>query len=73
MVAVALVAVGLAQPWTEDEETLRENREWQSLADFLGPDVPIPAELDDVEVRGDVTTSQTRRLVESAVGTYATG
>ena len=35
--------------------------------------MPIPEELDGVEVRGDVTTSQTRRLVESAVGTYDEG
>jgi len=33
--------------------------------------VPIPEELDGVQVRGDVTTSQTRRLVESAVDTYS--
>ena len=29
-----------------------------------------PTSLDDVEVRGDVTTAQTRRLIESAVDTY---
>ena len=38
--------------------------------EFLGPQVPLPDELDEVEVRGDVTTSQTRRLVESAIDTY---
>ena len=57
----------------DDEETLDSEQEWQSLAEFLGPDVPIPEELDHVEVRGDVTTSQTRRLIESAVGTYEEG
>src|SRR4029079_3661109 len=30
----------------------------------------VPGDLDDVEVRGDVLTGQTRRLIESAVDTY---
>src|SRR3954447_21405933 len=68
-----LVGVLVAQPWANDEETLDSEQEWQPLAQFLGPDVPIPEELDQVEVRGDVTTSQTRRLIESAVGTYDDG
>lgn len=68
----AAVAVGVAwwQPWTPEEEQVAAQREWVSLAEFLGPDVPLPEELDGVEVRGDVTTNQTRRLVESAVSTY---
>ncbi|HRK47791.1 MAG TPA: metallophosphoesterase, partial [Nocardioides sp.] len=73
LLAVGLVGVLVAQPWANDEETLDSEQEWQPLAEFLGPDVPIPAELDRVEVRGDVTTSQTRRLIESAVGTYEDG
>lgn len=73
VVVGGLVVVGLTQPWAEGEQTLDEGREWQTLSEFLGPTVPIPAELADVEVRGDVTTSQTRRLVESAVGTYQDG
>jgi predicted phosphodiesterase len=73
LLAVGLVGVLAAQPWVNDEETLDSEQEWQSLAEFLGPDVPIPEELDQVEVRGDVTTSQTRRLIESAVGTYEDG
>ncbi len=70
---LGVVAVLVAQPWADDEETLDSEEQWQSLATFLGPDVPLPAELDGVEVRGDVTTSQTRRLIESAVGTYQSG
>ncbi len=70
---VSLVVVMVAQPWADDAETLDQQQEWQTLGEFLGPDVPIPEELDRVEVRGDVTTSQTRRLVESAVGTYEAG
>jgi hypothetical protein len=73
ILSLAVVAVVVAQPWVDHEETLDREEQWQSLASFLGPDVPLPPELDDVEVRGDVTTSQTRRLIESAVGTYNAG
>jgi predicted phosphodiesterase len=41
-----------------------------SLATFLGPEVPLPDEARGLEVSGDVTTAQTRRLVSSAVDTY---
>ncbi len=67
---VALVGVTLWAPWEPEEETLEKGRTWVSLGEFLGPGVPLPAELDGVEVRGDVTTSQTRRLIASAVDTY---
>lgn len=68
----AVAAVGLAwwQPWTPSDERVEDDRPWIPLAEFLGPSVPLPEELDGVEVRGDVTTSQTRRLIESAVSTY---
>ena len=74
LTGLAVVAVGLAwwQPWAPDDDTVDDERTWTSLAEFLGPDVPLPDELDGVEVRGDVTTSQTRRLVESAISTYET-
>lgn len=66
---VAVIGVGLWQPWSEPRPD-DEDGEWVPLAEFLGPSVPVPDELDDVEVRGDVLTSQTRRLIESAVDTY---
>jgi len=37
----------------------------------VGPGVDLPDEAQGIEVRGDVTTAQTRRLVESAIDTYA--
>ena len=40
------------------------------LGEFLGPEVPLPDEARAIQVRGDVTTSQTRRLIESAISTY---
>jgi hypothetical protein len=73
LATLGLVAVLVAQPWANHEERLDDEEKWQPLATFLGPDVPIPDELARVEVRGDVTTSQTRRLIESAVGTYDEG
>lgn len=68
----AVAAVGLAwwQPWTPADERVEDDRAWIPLAEFLGPSLSLPEELDGVEVRGDVTTSQTRRLIESAVATY---
>ena len=73
LATLGVVAAILAQPWVDDDDTLDSELEWQPLAEFLGPDVPLPGELSRVEVRGDVTTSQTRRLIESAVGTYEKG
>ncbi|MBF4161492.1 metallophosphoesterase [Nocardioides acrostichi] len=69
LVVVAGLVVGVWQPWAGPDDVGRAQR-WTTLADFLGPDVPLPSELDDVQVRGDVTTAQTRRLIESAVDTY---
>jgi hypothetical protein len=73
VLSLVVIGVVVAQPWSDDEPRLDSEEEWQPLATFLGPDVPLPEELDAVEVRGDVTTSQTRRLIESAVGTYDEG
>lgn len=70
-VAVVLIAAAVWQPWEPDElETNADTGGWQPLSAFLGSSVPLPEEADRVEVRGDVTTSQTRRLIESVVGTY---
>ncbi len=68
--AVAAVTLAWWQPWTPDVERVEDARSWVPLQEFLGEDVPVPEELAGVEVRGDVTTNQTRRLVESAVNTY---
>jgi hypothetical protein len=68
MGVVVVLGVGLWQPWTEDAAD--DEGQWVSLQDFLGPQVRLPDGLEDVEVRGDVTTAQTRRLIESAVDTY---
>jgi hypothetical protein len=69
-VAVLLLAVAVWEPWTGDEDSVEAERPWTSLAEFLGPDVPVPSEAAGIEVRGDVTTQQTHRLITSAVGKY---
>ena len=48
----------------------RPSSDWMSLADFLGPDVPLPDGGRRHRGPRRVTTTQTRRLVASAVDTY---
>ena len=69
-VALAVLATALWEPWTRGEDTVEAEHPWMSLADFVGPDVPLPAEADGLQVRGDVTTQQTHRLITSAVAKY---
>ncbi|MDR6175468.1 hypothetical protein QE364_000087 [Nocardioides zeae] len=74
--ALAVAAVLIWQPWDGDDvttgETQDEDDTWITLAEFLGPEVPLPAEAASLELRSDVTTTQSRRLIESAVSTYDT-
>ena len=74
LAVVAALALALWQPWAAPEETDRvaAGERWVPLRAFLGSEVPLPRELADVEVRGDVTTTETRRLIESAISTYDT-
>ena len=66
-----VLAVALGQPWHDDDtSTVEAGEDWVSLREFLGPDVPLPHGLEGIQVRGDVTTTQTHRLIESAVDTY---
>lgn len=58
------------QPWEPDQATVKDQYPWMPLSEFLGAGVPLPASVADVEVRGDITTNQTRRLVESAISTF---
>jgi hypothetical protein len=69
VVVVALV-LALVQPWRHGDDPVQGEEQWESLATFLGPGVPLPKGLEGVEVRGDVTTASTHRLIESAVDTY---
>ncbi|PKH43716.1 hypothetical protein SAMN05192575_104195 [Nocardioides alpinus] len=73
-----LVALGLLlvlpllvwQPWQSSEETQEEQGEWQTLDDFVGADVVLPDEVRDIEIRTGPVTTESKRLVLSAVDTY---
>ncbi len=67
---VVLIAVGLWAPWVPEEDTVEGERTWITLQEFLGPAIPLPEEARGVEVQNGVTTTETRRLIESAVETY---
>jgi hypothetical protein len=67
---VVLIAVGLWAPWEPDEDTVEGEREWITLQEFLGPAIHLPDDASGVEVQSSATTSETRRLIESAVETY---
>lgn len=67
---VVLLGVLLWEPWEADESSVQSGRDWVPLAEFVGAGVTLPDEAQAIEVRGDVTTAQTRRLVESAIDTY---
>ncbi|MGB0102018.1 MAG: metallophosphoesterase [Nocardioides sp.] len=67
-----LVSLALWQPWQTGVDAGDDDTEWMPLADLLGTGVPLPEGLTSVQVSGDLTTSQTRRLIESAVDTYDT-
>jgi hypothetical protein len=72
VLAVAML-LGLWQPWTPADDAVEaadDEREWVPLADFVGAGVRLPEEVDGVEIRADLTTNQSRRLIESAVNTY---
>lgn len=58
------------EPWQRPDPMLEGEQAWQTLVEFVGQEVPLPPEVDGLELRGDVTTQQTRRLIESALDTY---
>nr|WP_246298640.1 metallophosphoesterase [Nocardioides panaciterrulae] len=66
----AVLVLAFWQPWQSSDDPVESGRGWMPLGEFLGPEVPLPAEAAGIEVRGDVTTNQTRRLIESAISTY---
>jgi predicted phosphodiesterase len=70
LVVLVVVAAALWQPWRGQDPTTDGARTWATLADYLGPEVPIPDEVAGVEVRSDVTTLGSRRLIQSALDTY---
>jgi hypothetical protein len=67
---VVVLGIALWEPWATDDDSVEAGRSWTPLAEFVGPEVNLPDEADGIEVRGDVTTQQTQRLIESAIDTY---
>ncbi|WP_322921087.1 metallophosphoesterase [Nocardioides renjunii] len=70
LVLLLVLPVLVWQPWEVDEETQEEQGAWQTLAELAGPDVVLPEEVRDVEVRVGPVTTQSKRLVLSAIDTY---
>ncbi len=66
---VAALLVGTV-PWLTGRGAGQPHREWTSLQDYVGADLALPSELDGVEVRTDVTSAESQRLIASAVDTY---
>lgn len=66
LVAVTMVGLLVVQPWRAPDARLKQ--QWIPLAEAAG--VSLPKELTGVQVTSDATTSDVRRLVQSAVATY---
>lgn len=70
VLGVVVSGVLVWEPWSESEAPRAEEQEWLPLPAYLGPSVPVPDQLADVEVRADTGAIDARRLIESAVSTY---
>ncbi|WP_246383770.1 metallophosphoesterase family protein [Nocardioides stalactiti] len=74
LLVVAVVVIGLTAPWRGPGAAPRGDPDrWEPLSEFVGPEIVLPDELADVQVLGDATTGQTRRLIASAIDTYRQG
>ncbi|MCH1865906.1 metallophosphoesterase [Nocardioides sp. CFH 31398] len=67
---VALAVLLVWQPWAGVPQELTDDERWEGLQDFVGDAVTVPDGVAEVEVRADVTTTQTRGLIQGAVDTY---
>ncbi|GAA1927580.1 metallophosphoesterase [Nocardioides hwasunensis] len=70
LVLLLALPVLVWQPWEADEETQEDLGTWQTLAELAGPDVELPTEARDIEVRTGPVTTESKKLVLSAVDTY---
>jgi predicted phosphodiesterase len=72
VIGVALVLIGglIWSPWAREDPIGEDQGEWASLSDYLGVEIPLPEEAAGVEVRTDVTTAGSKRLIQSALDTY---
>jgi hypothetical protein len=70
LTAVALAVVALTQPWNRRNPVLEEGTQWRPITSELSG-VTIPERAESLEIEAGLITSGTRRLVESALDTYA--
>ncbi|WP_240617153.1 metallophosphoesterase [Nocardioides speluncae] len=68
--AVTLIAITAWQPWDHEERTMTDEVSWRPLAGYVSG-IPVPAEAKELEISTDLSTDQTKRLIESAIATYA--
>ena len=68
--AAGAAGPGLAAVGGGARRRQEEQGSWQTLAELAGPDVVLPAEVRDIEVRTGPVTTQSKRLVLSAIDTY---
>ena len=72
VIGVALVLIGglIWSPWAREDPIGEDRGKWASLSDYLGVEIPVPEEAVGLEVRTDVTTAGSKRLIQSALDTY---
>jgi hypothetical protein len=70
VVLLLVLPVLVWQPWESDEDIQEDQGSWQTVAELVGPDVALPEEVRDIEIRTGPVTTQSKRLVLSAVDTY---
>lgn len=68
---VLALVLALWQPWYDERGQIDRERAWMPLQEFLGERVPLPADAQALEVRVDVTSNSTKRLIGSALDTYS--
>ena len=70
LTAAAVAVVAVVQPWDRTDPVLEQGREWRPIGDELSS-VSIPAQAEELEIEAGLITNSTRRLVESALDSYA--
>ncbi len=72
LVLLLALPVLIWQPWESSVRTQEDQGRWETLEDYVGPEAVLPPEVRDIEIRTSAITTESRRLVLSALGTYST-
>lgn len=70
LLAAAVTAVAVVQPWDRRNPVLEQGTEWRPLGEELNG-VTFPEQARPLEIESGLITSSTRRLVESVLDNYA--